>query len=102
MAPVIVRTPSELQRLVHEQAEETKEVLNRIASSDEFEDLDYRVLASIFYEACHLNPCAQHIIGNLCERCAELTLAEGWFALASELGYDPSRQRLLEMRPRAA
>jgi hypothetical protein len=102
MPPVSVRTPSELRRLLHERAEETKSVLNEIVSSSDFQDVDYRVLASIFYEACCQNPCAQHILGNLCERCGELSLAEAWFVFAADLGYEPSRKRLLEVRPRAA
>ncbi len=102
MAPVNARTTSELQRLLHEQTEETKAVLNKVAFSDDFQDVDHRVLASIFYEASRHNPCAQHIIANLCERCGALMLAESWFARAAEHGYQPSQLRLLELRPRAA
>jgi hypothetical protein len=102
MASVSEFKSPELRGFLQRHAEETKAVLNVIAGSDEYQDLDFRVLASIFYEACEQNPCAQHIIGNLCERCGEDALAESWFRLAAEQGYKPSRDRISEMYPRVA
>jgi hypothetical protein len=94
--------PPEIRTFLRRHAEETRTILNLVASSEEYQDLDLRVLTSIFHEACEENPCAQHIIGNLCERCGEHALAESWFLLAANQGYKPSLDRILEMRPRAA
>ncbi len=85
-----------------ELTEKTKLILDRIVECESYQDLDHRVLASIFFEATHANPCAQHIIANFCDRCGHPEMAEDWFDLAAGQGYKPSSQRLAELRVKAA
>jgi hypothetical protein len=105
MARVSERTLAELELFLEELAEATLGALNRIGSVanigsvGDFPHLDDSVLTSIFEEACHLNPDAQHSIGNLCEHSGEVALAESWYLLAAAQGYDPSRHRLTEICP---